>query len=209
MQTALIPFVHERFFLTFLKKGSVLLIVGLSLSACVTDGPHNNVAEVTTAQSAYVPNTTNTSVGTGTLTAADTAQQIAADQQSIRAGLAPPDIIKYDLEIAKMMPEAQEILAAHDRERARVWQNKYRAIVEARNKAVQDFLAPSIARNNAIINTLEASKASRCLDAMGHDLCHAAPAQQSQVTYPCPTGPGPGEAQVGEGQGGEPICRGL
>ncbi|ASL48804.1 hypothetical protein bAD24_p00495 (plasmid) [Burkholderia sp. AD24] len=164
--------------------------------------------EVQATQSGHVQNSTDSRAATeqanATFSQSTIDQQIAADKQQVDAGLAPPNIIKYDLEIAGMMPEAKSLLAAHDQARARAWEAKYRSIVEARNRAIQNFLAPRIARNNAIANVLESSRLSRGSGPNGAQ-------HNPNETFVCGSGPGPGQRQVGEDAGGNgvaptPIC---
>ncbi|MDR3440189.1 hypothetical protein [Telmatospirillum sp.] len=95
-----------------------------------------------------------------------------------------------------MIPESQEILASHDQAKARIWSKKMNAIVEARNKATEQFAAKAMARNNAIANTFGNGKPDPCLSPMGKNTCTASPARQADsVNYS--VGPGGLGATIG------------
>ncbi|WP_176060226.1 hypothetical protein [Paraburkholderia sp. BCC1876] len=199
---------------------AVTVIAILPLLSCSQQLVASPQTEVKATQSGHVHDSVNSNAVTvkpnvaltqyeteqknATLNQSDIDRQINFDKQMIRTGQEPPEVLKYDLEIVKMMPEAKAILAAHDKARARIWQSKYRAIVEARNKAVEDFLAPSTAMNNAIANVLESSRLSRG-SGVGQQQ------HNPNETFACGSGPGPGQRQVGEAAGGNgvastPIC---
>lgn len=91
--------------------------------------------------------------GSGGTTAAAIAKITEVDRQSVADGLDPPETLKYDAELAAIMPEGEEILAKHDKARAKPWMAKYNAIMSARTAAIQRFSAKQIAAANAITNT--------------------------------------------------------
>ncbi len=130
------------------------------------------------------------------LTTADWAKVIDNDRASVRAGQLPKEVIQYDLQIEKMIPESQEILASHDQAKAHAWAKKMNAVVEARNKATEQFAAKAIARNNAIANSFGNGKPDPCLSPMGKNTCAASPARQGDsVNYS--VGPGGLGATIG------------
>ncbi|MFM0731435.1 hypothetical protein PQQ52_13200 [Paraburkholderia sediminicola] len=118
------------------------------------------------------------------------------DRASVRAGQLPKEVIQYDLQIEKMIPEGQDILASHDQARARVWTKKMNALVEARNKVTEQFTAKAMARNNAIANAFGNGKPDPCLSPMGKNTC-AAPSGQQGDSVHYSVGPGGIGATVG------------
>ncbi|PQV53497.1 hypothetical protein [Paraburkholderia sp. BL21I4N1] len=130
------------------------------------------------------------------VTTADWAKVVENDRASVRAGQLPKEVIQYDLEIEKMIPEGQAILASHDQVKGRIWSKKMNAIIEARNKATEKFVAKEVARNNAIANTFGNAKPDPCLSPMGKNTCSASPARQGDsVNYT--VGPGGLGATIG------------
>lgn len=142
-------------------------------------------------------NRSSTGAGSDTsLSSADWAKVVENDRASVRAGQLPKEVIQYDLQIEKMIPEGQDILASHDQARARIWSKKMNSIVEARNKATEKFSAKQIARNNAVANAFGNGKPDPCLSPMGKNICTAPPAQQGGgVNYT--VGPGGIGATIG------------
>ncbi|SFT71115.1 hypothetical protein [Paraburkholderia aspalathi] len=130
------------------------------------------------------------------LSSADWTKVTENDRASVRAGQLPKEVIQYDLQIEKMIPEGQEILASHDQARARVWTKKMNAIVEARNKVTEQFTAKAMARNNAIANAFGNGKPDPCLSPMGKNTCAAASGQQGDSVH-YSVGPGGIGATVG------------
>ncbi|WP_323120269.1 hypothetical protein [Burkholderia alba] len=126
----------------------------------------------------------------GTLSSADWARMIESDRASVRAHQLPPEVIGYDLEIEKMLPEGQQIIATHDQARARIWSKKMHAIMDARNEATRKFSAKEIAKNNAIANALGNGRPDPCLSPMGKNTCASAPSQQQPGTIHYTVGPG-------------------
>jgi hypothetical protein len=124
------------------------------------------------------------------LTSADWDKIVEQDRASVRAKLMPPEVIKYDLEIGKMLPEAQEILASQDKARARVWSKKMNGLMDARNKATQKFAAKEIARNNAIANSFGGGRPDPCLSPMGKNTCASSAPAQSGGGVNYTVGPG-------------------
>ncbi|MEQ5838043.1 hypothetical protein N0A02_01140 [Paraburkholderia acidicola] len=145
------------------------------------------------------------------LSTADWAKVVETDRASVRAGQLPKEVIQYDLQIEKMIPEGQDILATHDQARAHIWSKKMNSITEARNKAIEKFAAKQMARNNAVANTFGNGKPDPCLSPMGKNTCTAAPARQADsVNYT--VGPGGIGATIGHltvGPGGIGVGGGF
>ncbi len=153
----------------------------------------------TTLAGCMVPPQNRATVGARSdapLTTADWAKVVENDRASVQAGQLPKEVIQYDLEIEKMIPEGQQLLASHDQVKGRIWAKKINAIVEARNKATEQFSAKAIARNNAIANAFGNAKPDPCLSPMGKNTCTASPARQpDSVNYT--VGPGGLGATIG------------
>ena len=130
-----------------------------------------------------VPKQNRGAGGTGSnapLTSSDWDKVIENDRASVRSDQLPKEVIQYDIQIGKMLPEAQEILASHDKARARIWSNKMHSIMEARTKAIEKFSAKEIARNNAVANAFGNGRPDPCLSPMGKNTCAAAAAPSQQ-----------------------------
>lgn len=129
------------------------------------------------------------------LSSSDWAQIIESDRASVRAGQMPPEVIQYDLQIGKMIPEGEEILASHDQARARLWSKRMSAITDARNKATEKFAAKEMAKNNSVAHAFGNGKPDPCLSPMGKNICAASPAPAGGTNYM--VGPGGIGATVG------------
>ncbi|WGS51687.1 hypothetical protein LFL96_09390 [Paraburkholderia sp. D15] len=134
------------------------------------------------------------------LTTADWDKVTDSDRASVRAGRMPKEVISYDLQIGKMIPEGQQLIAAHDQVKGPIWAKKMNALIEARNKAMEKFNASAMARNNAIANAtgsaLGNSKPDPCLSPMGKNICGGSTAQQGdRANYT--VGPGGIGATIG------------
>lgn len=150
------------------------LFVTTVLAGCMVPPQNQGAAGI-----APVQNRSTAAAGSdNSLSTADWDKVVEQDRASVRAKQMPPEVIRYDLEIGKMIPEGQQILAAHDKAKARVWSKKMNSIMEARNKATQKFAAKEIARNNAIANSFGGGRPDPCLSPMGKNTCTSAPAQQ-------------------------------
>ena len=140
------------------ERIAVLCMVAL-FAGCATAAPRNLGAQAPDASrspnSEAIANITET------------------DRKMVAAGLNPPEILKYDAELAEMIPEGEDILAKHDKVRAVKWQKRYNAIMKARYDAVQRFAATSIAAANAITNTFGGVHRDTCRDGMGRNTCAA------------------------------------
>jgi len=130
------------------------------------------------------------------LTTAEWAKVIEIDRASVRAGQLPNEVITYDLQIEKMIPESQAILAAHDEARARIWSTKMHALIEARDRVTEKFAAKAMARNNAVANALGNGKPDPCLSPMGKNTCAAPSARQGDSAH-YTVGPGGLGATIG------------
>lgn len=103
------------------------------------------------------------------------------DSDSVRLGQLPPEVIQYDLQIAQMITEAQEIMASHDKAKARVWLKKMNAINMARNKAIGRVETRQMAANNAAPDAWgDGKKPDPCLSPMGKNICTAPSEQQAE-----------------------------
>lgn len=157
------------------------LILATALSGCMVP-PQNRGAPAAASDNS--------------LSTADWEKVIETDRASVRAGQLPKEVISYDLQIEKMIPEGQDILATHDKARAQIWSKKMNAIIDARNKATEKFAAKSIARNNAIASSFGNGKPDPCLSPMGKNTCAASSARQGDgVNYS--VGPGGLGATIG------------
>jgi hypothetical protein len=120
---------------------------------------------------------------------------VEMDRESVRRGQLAPEVIQYDLQIAQMIPEGQEIMASHDKAKARVWSEKMNSINVARNEAIRKMAAREMAQNNATPNAWASAKPDPCLSPMGKNICTTPSAQQGRVNYS--VGPGGIGATVG------------
>lgn len=130
------------------------------------------------------------------LTTADWDKVIESDRASVRANQMPKEVVQYDIQIGKMIPESQEILATHDKARARVWSTKVHAIMDARSKAIEKFSAKEIARNNAVANAFGNGRPDPCLSPMGRNTCTSSPSRQGDSVH-YTVGPGGIGANIG------------
>jgi len=123
------------------------------------------------------------------------AKMVELDRQSVSHGYMPPEVIRYDLQIAQMIPEGEAIVASHDKAKARVWSEKLNSIQTARNKAIEKSTAIAMAKSNATPHPWSNAKPDPCLSPMGKNICSSSPAQQNGVNYT--VGPGGLGATVG------------
>ncbi len=147
----------------------VIAFMAAALASCVT------AAQSNPGPSAAILNSD--------LTGADLTTLIANDQQLVRNGFAPPEIVTYDLELSKLVPEGQDILAKQDKVRARAWSQKMHAVVSARNEAVERFAAKARAMAAAAGNII---RSDPCRNAMGQNICQApepAPEPRRMCSY--------------------------
>jgi hypothetical protein len=126
---------------------------------------------------------------------AEWSKVIEMDRESVRRGQLAPKVIQYDLQIAQMIPEGEEIMASHDQAKARIWSEKMNSINVARNEAIRKMAAREMAQNNATPNAWANAKPDPCLSPMGKNICTTPPAQQGGVNYS--VGPGGIGATVG------------
>jgi hypothetical protein len=108
----------------------------------------------------------------GAITAEEWARVTAMDQQAVRAGAAPPELVQIDIALAKVIPEGQAIIASHDEAKARDWSRRFRALVARRNEVDRKFLAA----HPIHLNT--GPKADPCLSPMGKNICAPPPSAQ-------------------------------
>lgn len=123
------------------------------------------------------------------------AKMVELDRQSVSHGYMPPEVIRYDLQIAQMIPEGDAIIASQDKTKARVWSEKWNAVQTARNKAIEKSTAIAMAKNNAMPHAWSNAKPDPCLSPMGRNICNKPAAQQNGVNYT--VGPGGLGATVG------------
>jgi len=124
------------------------------------------------------------------------ARMVELDRRSVSHGYLPPEIIRYDLQIAQMIPEGEAIIASQDKAKARVWSEKLNAIQTARNKAMEKSTAIAMAKNNAMPHPWSNAKPDPCLSPMGRNICSTPTgAQQNRVNYTA--GPGGIGATIG------------
>ncbi|OOG45852.1 hypothetical protein [Rhodanobacter sp. C01] len=123
------------------------------------------------------------------------ARIVEMDREAVRRGLLSPEVIPYDLQIAQMIPEGEEIRASRDKAKARIWTEKLNTLTAARSTAMGKMTAREMAENDATSNAWADRKPDPCLSPMGKNICAAPPAQQGGVNYSA--GPGGIGATVG------------
>jgi hypothetical protein len=128
---------------------------------------------------------------------AEWAKVIDMDRDLVRRGLMSPEVIPYDLQMAQLIPEGEEIMVTHDKTKARIWSKKYNAIVAGRNAAAGKMTAKAkaLAAMSATSGAFADQKPDACLSPMGKNICAAPPSQQGSVKYV--VGPGGIGATVG------------
>lgn len=123
------------------------------------------------------------------------AKMVELDRASVARGELPPEVIRYDLQIAQMIPEGEAIIAAKDKAKARVWSEKLNTIQLARNDIMAKRLAREMAKNNSTIPVWSNAKPDPCLSPMGRNICASKSTPQDRVNYT--VGPGGMGATVG------------
>lgn len=116
-------------------------------------------------------------------------------RESVRLGHLPPEVIQYDLQIAQLIPEGEQIIASRDQAKARIWSKKVNAINVARNAAIGRVAVNDMASSNAAVGVRSSRKPDPCLSPMGRNICASPPAQQPGTSYSA--GPGGIGASVG------------
>jgi hypothetical protein len=115
------------------------------------------------------------------------------DRDSVSHGLLPPEVITYDLQIAQMIPEGEQLRDSHDKVKGPVWLKKFNATMAARSAVIEKVTARQMARINAMPGAGQAP--DPCLSPMGRNICTTPPAQSGAVQYS--VGPGGIGASVG------------
>lgn len=123
------------------------------------------------------------------------AQITDKDQEWVRRGVLPKEIIQYDLQIGQMLPEAQEIMASHDRAKARVWSEKMHGLIAARNKPIAAAQAKWAAMSSVEADDADTHHPDPCLSPMGKNICNTGTPAGSSVNYSA--GPGGISASMG------------
>ena len=123
----------------FVVRSIAVMCVASLFAGCTTAGPRNTGAQAANAS--------------GSPNSAAIAGITETDRKMVAAGLDPPEILKYDAEIAEMIPEGEDIIAKGDKVRGTAWKKKYNAVMKARYNSIQRFSANSIAAAHAITNT--------------------------------------------------------
>jgi hypothetical protein len=77
------------------------------------------------------------------------AKVMELDRQSVSHGYLPPEVIRYDLQIAQMIPEGEPLIASQDKAKARVRPEKWNAIQTARSRVIEKSTAIALAKSQA------------------------------------------------------------
>lgn len=101
-----------RYYLELLTVG----VASIALAGCVTTAPSTSTH----------------------MTPEDWARIIQNDRAMVRAG-ASPALIQYDLEMQRLAPEGEAILASGDKVKMRAFSKKFSAVASARDAAIVDF----------------------------------------------------------------------
>lgn len=137
----------------------------------------------------------NPTTSAGPTLAEGWAQITEKDQEWVRRGVLPKEIVQYDLQIGRMLPEAQGILASHDQARARAWSEKMHGLIEARNKPIIAAQAKWLALSRAQAGDPDEHRPDPCLSPMGKNICNTGSPGQNPVNYSA--GPGGIGASIG------------
>jgi len=112
------------------------------------------------------------------------AKVMELDRQWVSHGYLPPEVIRYDLQIAQMIPEGEPLIASQDKAKARVRPEKWNAIQTARSSVIEKSTAIALAKSNAMPHRWLTAKPDPCLSSMGNNTCiKPAGAQQNGVNY--------------------------
>jgi hypothetical protein len=123
------------------------------------------------------------------------AQITEKDQEWVRRGVLPKEIIQYDLQIGQMLPEAREIMASHDKATARAWSEKMHGLIEARNRPIAAAQAKWAAMSSVEAGDANTHRPDPCLSPMGKNICNTGTSAGSSVNYSA--GPGGIGASMG------------
>lgn len=131
---------------------------------------------------------------------ASLAKIVEMDREGIRQGWLPPEVLQYDLQMAALLPEGEQIMASHDQVKARIWSMKMDQLNRLKAQAMAKLMPSDVAQNNAAPSAPVNRTPDPCLSPMGVNTC-ATPArpQQSGTTYTA----GPGG--IGANVGGIPV----
>jgi hypothetical protein len=106
---------------------------------------------------------------------------LAGDEQSVKNGTLPPEILPYDQQLIVLEAESRDILASKDKVRARAWMEKYRTVMAKRGEVAQQFAAKVSARSQAVGGMPSPDGPNLCIGPMGQNLCAPTrPAPQTQ-----------------------------
>lgn len=131
---------------------------------------------------------------------ASMAKIIEMDREGIRQGWLPPEILQYDLQIAKLLPEGQEIMASRDPVKARIWSEKMDTLNRLKSQAMAKLAPGAVAQNAEAPSAPVNRTPDPCLSPMGVNTC-TAPSRQQQSGTTYSAGPG----GIGANVGGIPV----
>ncbi len=128
------------------------------------------------------------------------AKIIQMDREGVRQGWLPPQVLQYDLQIAELLSEGEEIMASHDERKARSWSLKMDELNRLKAQALAKVIPSEVAQNDAAPSAPVHRAPDPCLSPMGVNTCTTpARPQQSGTTYTA----GPGG--IGGNVGGIPV----